>query len=271
MKDQFYITLPSNSSMRFFRDNVTTSYTTQLPRQIDLVGEWEVALSEIQYPLTFQTITLPRNMLRFHRHYSPAPAVNFNDVPLASQHRGVGAETYFIDPGVYTTIWQIIGALNGISGLNDHFVFGRAETVDDRLFVERICTCQSGHYLYFRPDLYRQLGFPKMTTNIVEKLVADYPVNLTAGIPPQMFIYSDLVEPRIVGDVYAPLLRIVPTLGKNFTAGGSESRVLSPAHYLPLLLTNFHTIDIDIRDALGQPMPFTHGTLTVTLHFKRIH
>jgi hypothetical protein len=273
MRDQFYITLPSNSSMKYFYNNTTTRYSTQLPRQIELIGEWEVALVEIQYPLTLQTVNEPFNVVRLHTHHTAKPRENWEDVgsDRSEKKKRLTEAEYTVQPGVYTDIWQIIGALNAVGVLNEHLEFGRADSVDDRLVVTRKCTCAAGHYLSFSPGLYRQLGFPKMTTNVATKLMARHPVNLAGGVPAQMFIYSDLVEPRIVGDVCAPLLRIVQTVGKNFRSGSSESKSLSPPHYVPLLLTSFRTIEIDIRDPLGRPMPFTHGTLTVTLHFKRIH
>ena len=46
--DQFYLTLPSNSSFTNYPKNTLAEYTTQLPRPIQLDGEWEVALVEIQ-------------------------------------------------------------------------------------------------------------------------------------------------------------------------------------------------------------------------------
>lgn len=42
--------------MRFFPENKTTCFTTQLPRQIQLVGEWSVGISEIHIPYTISHI-----------------------------------------------------------------------------------------------------------------------------------------------------------------------------------------------------------------------
>ena len=46
----FYLTLPSNSSMDYYKGNSLANFTTQLPNAIDLTGDWEVGLVEIQYP-----------------------------------------------------------------------------------------------------------------------------------------------------------------------------------------------------------------------------
>lgn len=54
----FYVTLPSNSSLELYPDNTLAQYTTQLPEPIVLSnGEWETALAEIMYPPVFNNIT----------------------------------------------------------------------------------------------------------------------------------------------------------------------------------------------------------------------
>lgn len=268
MKDQFYITLPSDSSMKYFSENTTTRFTTQLPRHIELVGGWEVALAEIQYPLSFLTIGEEFNQVRLHIHHSEKPAAVFTDIAEKTEDRRVSATVHPLEPGVYTDVQEIIRVLNATEGLNRHIGFGQR---GGRLVAARTCRCKTGHYLSFSPRLYTCLGFDKMTTNIESTLEAKQPVDILSEIPAQMFVYCSIVEPRIVGDISAPLLRIIPTIGKSFHKGRLELRTLSPAHYLPVMLTSFRTIEIDIRGPMGRPMPFADGTLTATLHFKRVN
>ena len=40
-------------------------------------------------------------------------------------------------------------------------------------------------------------------------------------------------------------------------------------HYVPLLLKEFGTIEVDIRDDTGRRVPFEYGRVTVTVHFRR--
>ena len=49
-----YITLPSNTED--FSTNTTSSFRVTLPNPITFAGEWEVALTEIQYPISWNTI-----------------------------------------------------------------------------------------------------------------------------------------------------------------------------------------------------------------------
>ena len=79
-------------------------------------------------------------------------------------------------------------------------------------------------------------------------------------------VYCDLVEPRVVGDVLVPLLRIVPVKGSH---GDTVSKSYENVHYVPLSRKTFQTVEIDIRDHAGDIVPFERGTLNVTLHFRR--
>ena len=56
MATQFYLTLPSNSSMAYFPNNTVANFRGKLAETIDLPGQWEVALVGLHYPHTWPTI-----------------------------------------------------------------------------------------------------------------------------------------------------------------------------------------------------------------------
>ena len=39
--------------------------------------------------------------------------------------------------------------------------------------------------------------------------------------------------------------------------------------YIPLLSREFGSVETEIRDDTGRPVPFERGKVTVTLHFRR--
>ncbi|KAG8227456.1 hypothetical protein J437_LFUL015842 [Ladona fulva] len=87
MKDQFYITLPSNSSMNSFPDNTTTRFRTQLPLRIELNSEWKVALN--------------RNSLHYITYYKPLSLI-IDDSPFVVSSAG----DEYIDQGY--TLTQVV-------------------------------------------------------------------------------------------------------------------------------------------------------------------
>ena len=48
--DSFTIELVSNASGELFPDKTLSSFTNFLQEQVNLEGQWEVAISEISYP-----------------------------------------------------------------------------------------------------------------------------------------------------------------------------------------------------------------------------
>ena len=142
---------------------------------------------------------------------------------------------------------------------------------------------ESGNLLLATPDYLPAKHYRKATyddeiyTSVFYKLehktaiISNEPVSLLRGIPDKLFVYCDICKPYIVGDVQSPLLRIVTNDTRNdYAFASTRIKHFSPAQYVSLRQLCFRTIEIDIRDQLGENIPFEFGTLTVTLHFRRI-
>lgn len=327
--EEFYMVLPSNSSMRYFPENTTTCFTTELPQRIELQGRWEVALTEIQFPCSFLHIHDNEGLIRF--------------IDINERDKTVKAMKSQIIAGVYSSIRDIIGGVNhAAKSVDSHIVLHFVDFMGGKVFMELDCqesNCSTIHYVNFseklgrilgfdirnkRRDLdqlesepaipsslpawfYNEIGIETALRNNNEKLVklesssvpsdvlpswvydeklhsllfyilphsrmliGDEPASLLRGIPDKLFVYCDICEPYIVGDVQSPLLRIVALDAQNdYAFASTQIRHFSPAQYITLRQTCFRTIEIDIRDELGESIPFEFGTLTVTLHFRRI-
>ena len=90
-------------------------------------------------------------------------------------------------------------------------------------------------------------------------------VDLRRGFE-SLYVYSSIVEPRIVGDKIAPLLRIVPITGRH---GEMVAARFDHVQYMPVLSREFEAVEIEIRDDTGRPVPFERGKVTMTLHLRR--
>jgi hypothetical protein len=65
MNDEFYLTLLSNASFEQYPQNLTGSFTVDLNREINLSGNWGVALSEMIYPNTLFNVSEANNKIIF--------------------------------------------------------------------------------------------------------------------------------------------------------------------------------------------------------------
>ena len=55
--ESFTIELVCNASSQLFPNNTLSSFTNFLPEQVNLDGQWEVAVYEISYPSMYQNVT----------------------------------------------------------------------------------------------------------------------------------------------------------------------------------------------------------------------
>ena len=94
---------------------------------------------------------------------------------------------------------------------------------------------------------------------------ASFIVDMRPGFE-SLYVYSSIVEPRIVADKIAPLLRIVPITGRH---GEVVTAHFDRVQYIPMLTHAFFSVETEIRDDTDRPVPFECGNVTVTLHFRR--
>ncbi|GBL79972.1 hypothetical protein AVEN_29004-1 [Araneus ventricosus] len=83
-----------------------------------------------------------------------------------------------------------------------------------------------------------------------------------------LYIYTDIIQPEMVGGVFAPLLRIVTVKGKD---GDMIHEIFDRPHYCPVSRKNFQSIEIVIRTHTGRFVSFDRGKLIVKLHFRLKH
>lgn len=118
------------------------------------------------------------------------------------------------------------------------------------------------------PQLDYLLGFPDTHKEpLTASALAHYSPDLNGGIA-ALYIYAPgLIEPVIVGDTSAPVLRIVNVRGANDELVEDS---YTNVQYHRLRVKEIAEIRIDIRSTTGELIPFEFGTCTLTLHFKKI-
>lgn len=250
MRD-FYVTLLSNSSMTYFPLNTTANFCTQLPKIIHLDGEWEVALTELQFPCSLTTVNEGENIIYVKSNIASGEYV---------------MKKTKIEAGNYTKLEDLVTALNANSLLINKVVFTMNRTsqkigiaIQDKSMIE----------LKMSAKLCLQLGFPP-DTNLCDVRESRHPANVLLGLPFQLMIYCDIIEPQIIADVFARVLRIAVIENRRYLYGTQQIQMFSPPHYVPVLKREFESIETDIRAPTGERVPFLFGTVSIKLHFKKI-
>lgn len=259
----FYLTLLSNSSMSYYPDNTTANYSTKLPKTVKLEGEWVVGLVEFHYPCTMFNVQEHENILYVKKKTSLQNGDNSKknvDANVIVEYKA------HIPATAYDSVNHFLSAFNEHPLLRNHFKL-RYDEISK--LVRANPQDNSVISLVASPQLSLQLGY-EPNTNLIKKPNGKYPFNLYLGLPSQLFIYSDIIDPQIVGDVMTSLIRIIPLDPTKYIYGAYKMHSFSPAHYLPVMRREFDTIEIDIRTSIGSKVPFQFGTSCVKLHFRRI-
>ena len=214
-------------------------FTNFLPEQLNLEGQWEVAISEISYPSMYQNVTEGKFM--------------FCDEKLSKS-----SEFYYLEPGLYPSITDIVEAMNTlIQERHNHSencitvkVSRRTQKVEIYLANER-----SG-LAFFSTDLGHIFG--SNVGNEFGVMLRGKGAHKTKFVYDiirihSLMIYTDLIEYNIVGDTKDPLLRCFPFISKLkpgdiITTGQYINyQTFSNLQFRPLLKNSFHSIRIDLR------------------------
>ena len=247
----FYLTLPSNSSMSQYPDNHGGHFYTKLPQSIDLsaVG-YEVGLAEIQYSNTYSNVKTDEAWLIYQ--------VN----PYKGLRRVVVPE------GLYSNAKALIDNLNNLISKQQ----SSKNTKDPNIkFYYNESSKRATLKLYNERQQLRLNSFLAQTLGFTEDTMVG-PARFEGGSvvdihkdSSAMYIYCDLVTHRPVGDTMVPLLRVVPTSSEEHDF---VYRIFEKPHYQPISKQQFDTIEILLSTDSGKIPSFATGKTVVTLHIR---
>ena len=231
--------------MDYFPENTLTHYKTKLPETIHLQGQWEVGLSEIQYPHTWYNV-----------NHTDAWFMVRNKTNLSL------LDKVTLPSGYYESVEDVIKAMRMITKRTEN-----RKAIDisyNRVNQKTKFNVKDGYIFHTSKELSELLGFHHKDFSSGE-YYSEEVSDINQGLY-SLYVYCPLLEPRTVGDIKVPLLRIVPIEGAN---GDFVSKSFQTIQYMPLQHRDFEEVEIILRDDTGQPVPFKRGKVVITLHFRR--
>lgn len=240
---QLYLTLPSDSSEAYHPNNTISNFVTRLHRPIDLgSGEWEVGLAEIIFPTLWRNIrSAEEGSIRF-------------------QEEGVQkVQNLSVASGFYSTPRALCQA---VAARCKKYLSFRWLSNELRVFVY----FNKAGSLTLSTTLADMLGIPHTFSGIRGNGLKGEVVWDTKRGLHTLYVYCSIVEHQLVGDASAPLLRVLPILGEH---GQTLTHSFKNIHYLPAKGGQFQSIEVDIRDSMGELIPFDDGRVVVMLHLRK--
>ena len=239
----FYLTLPSNASLNEFPNNKTTSYRVKLPQSIDLEGVWEVGLYSISYPNTWYTLQKGVNTHLFY-----------------ADRTGLFQQA-IMDYGYYQSMQELIKAANKALSRN---VSDNIKLTYNAFTGKVTVQIKNGFQFAVMKPLSIILGFGGKDVILKKTTESPYVADLTTVST--IYVYCDIVEPQIVGDTSAQLLKSIPAEGKF---GDIIAKTFTNMQYVPIRTKSFEAVEVLLRNDTGDPVPFERGKVVITLHFRK--
>ena len=81
-----------------------------------------------------------------------------------------------------------------------------------------------------------------------------------------MYVYSSLVKDSMVGNMFAPIVRVVGIEDKPKNKTVHREFIVS--HYLPLRSSSFNKLVLELTDGMGTPMKFNQGNSVAVFQEK---
>ena len=282
----FYLTLPSNSSLDIHPKNNQSQFTTNLAQEINLVGEWEVGLAEIQFSDTYSILEDGVMYFIVEKRFRKNKEKNF---------RHKSSTKVIVQGGFFSSAIHFVEHVN--TAIKD--ACGPNAFLEYSVNTNKVMfTITSAAYsIRMNPLLMNVLGFSHTGLGLVRRTysIESYPQDSSKPSATQpvkraitrryqlgkhpatrgvdiyqnfkgIFIYCDLVQPRPCGDVMTPLLRTIPLGGGR---SGTYHKIFVKPHYIPLARQTFRSVEILLNTDTGKSLSFSSGHTIATLHFRR--
>ena len=230
--------------MEYFPTNTLTNFKTKLAQPLELIGEWEVALSEFQYPRSWYNLRDLDNHIYVDSGGQGYPSVSI------------------IPHGYYPTVKEFVSAVNKTLKTDAN---GDIWLMYNHLTRKMIAHVRNKARLVLTGRFASMVGFDKKRGDDNKEYGSSVTVDLEAGFH-AMYLYTDIVEPQLVGNSKVSLLKVVKCSGEF---GDNVSVNFPNLQYVPVSVKSFETVEIDIKDDTQEKVPFESGKVIVTLHFRQ--
>lgn len=268
--NDFYVEVISNGS---FHSNTLCIFKNRIQLMHPLSGDWEVGLSEISYTKSWYNIDY-NSTIQLEAD-ATKPIYDLSKLNYVA----IDGRSGTLKRGYYDDIATLVSEINKEIEWYHHGPIKRMP----QLFYDSVATkcvyIRPGEwdngdklYPYLNYELRSLLGFEeydlkKMHVNDEGIVLPQRPADITGGIR-QLLVYCSLILPQYVGDSRTKLLRCIEIPG-NAKFGEQIIFRYEKPHYIPLLVNDFHEIEINIKDDMNDYIRFRFGRTRVKLHFRQ--
>jgi hypothetical protein len=249
--DDLYIQVSSDSSLKTFPDNRMCVFSVRFPRRLHFHHKTKVALAAV----TMTNSLHPFNTAKQFCIKAKDRKGTYPDTPL------------YVEPNNYRTLTDLVDEMNDIIKTD-------IQVVDSDRPPKIVVTNEGANSIVSLTD--GVLNGVEVEIDVTSRTLRNIlgldrrGIGYINAAKNQLFIYSDLVSPRVVGHVTAPLLRTVNSLPQH-SDDFDQIFYRFPdckRQYITLAQTEFGEAEFYVATDSGEE-PLGSGKLVLTLHFKK--
>lgn len=244
MSESFYVILNSNDSSEIYEENHMTNFKVHLARRLELDSQWECALVRFSFTNSLCTFHSPQSIfLSSEREPKQVEILlapqRFRDIKHLVQviNRTVEDEVNIAEGDIHPHLKV---------DHNDRVVMVYTK-IGDRLF-----------HLEFSPHLEIILGLDRKGCHYLYAFRTD------------LYIYLDIIAKKIVGDAFVQLLTTVDIGDMTTDQGDQVIFKIKQPEYCKIVQSSVDEIETQILDDTGKEPIFEFGSVSLTLHFRRV-
>ena len=270
-----FLYLPSNVTSQRYVSNTSSHFKIPLAKPLNFCDphNWEVSLSELYFPSSYYNISQDNNS-NLTIQYHIKGVVHTKNTTIPQGH---------YDPASY------VKEVNKEKNIKHKFTATSEPKVLFKVRLKcnpnsrKITLVLNNHLeamIFYGDDFRNMLGlekandpgdltikFEKVELHSMREYYYEFPKLCSFNYKgAHMYVYSSLVKDSMVGNVFAPIIRVVgledkpksETIHKEFTV----------PHYLPLRSSSFNEVVLELTDGMGNSMKFNQGNSVAVFHFK---
>lgn len=244
-----YITLPSTSNRKEFPKNKLSNYRVKLSNRLKLKqGKHEIALTEITFPTSWYNITTGKISIKKTENDGTETVQILNIYPgsISSPKKLIERINQYAQEMKFNTLFSLV--YEEYSNMSSLIVY------------------ISGYDVMLSDDLSKIFGFTseKYYSLGVHKAQRTTDMYTSCQL---MYVYSDIVSPRPVGNIQSPLLRSIP-ISEKFNQ--NVLKEFSNPQYVQVNTMETDIINIVLTTDEGKEIDFQNGKVSLTLHIRSV-
>lgn len=261
LKNEFVVVVNSSSCTNLFPTNSNTNFRIRLPHRLQLGRDWRVALGDISFSNALYTINKEQSI------FIVIQGCDSKEIEEREPHEDDQHFVVKLEPGIYQTIDELLIAINN-EVRSSFLLVSQSKFPLFSLDSRGVVRISTGFVTIADHDV-RRIYVKSLNPSLRQILGTErYGFPYLHACHTNIYCYSNIVNPRVVGNVTVPLLRQVDT--KIHEPYGTQvHQIFRKPLFCELSTYEIDEIEVQLLDDTGVPPVIQFGNVILTLIFKR--